>query len=108
VHNALDEMKNSLSFISSKLVTNETKGSLSTNEISELQSRLASTEAQMSKILNALDAASTKVNELSQNTRKSLEQSQQVNLYYSFIVILTYLIIDLYQRRRTSTFIKRK
>jgi hypothetical protein len=90
VHNALDEMKNSLSFISSKLVTNETKGSLSTNEIS------------------ALDAASTKVNELSQNTRKSLEQSQQVNLYYSFIVILTYLIIDLYQRRRTSTFIKRK
>ena len=96
MHHALDEMKNSLSFISSKLVTNDTKGNLSNNEISELQNRLASTEAQMSKILNALDAASTKVNELTKNTRKSLEQTQPVSFYYSFLMILIYLIIGLY------------
>ena len=79
MHYALEEMKKSLSFISSKLGTNKTSNNLSNNEISQLQDRLASTEAQMYKILTALDAASNKVNELTKNTRESLEQPQQVN-----------------------------
>ncbi len=79
MHHTLDEMKNSLSFISSKLGANKTNKNLSNNEIAQLQDRLASTEAQMFKILNALDAASNKMNELTKNTRESLEQPQQVN-----------------------------
>jgi len=77
VHHTLDSMKQSLSFISSKLGANQTKKNLTTNEIFQLQDRLASTEAQMCKVLNALDAASSKVKELSKNTRQSLEQPQQ-------------------------------
>jgi hypothetical protein len=69
-------MKQSLSFISSKLGANQTKKNLTTNEIFQLQDRLASTEAQMCKVLNALDAASSKVKELTKNTRQSLEQPQ--------------------------------
>jgi phage-related tail protein len=80
VHHTLDEMKDSLSFINSKLGASKTSNNLTNNEISQLQNRLASTEAQMYKILNALDAASNKVNELTKNTRESLEQPQQVNL----------------------------
>ena len=71
-------MKTSLSFISTTLATNEKKGKLSHQEISQLQDRLASTEAQMYKILSALDAASSKVQEITKNTRQSLEQRQQV------------------------------
>ncbi|UJR35556.1 hypothetical protein I4U23_028309 [Adineta vaga] len=73
----LDEMKHSLSFISSKLGTNQTGNNLTTNEIFQLQDRLASTEAQMCKIMNALDAASNQVNKLTQNTRQTLEQVSQ-------------------------------
>jgi septal ring factor EnvC (AmiA/AmiB activator) len=78
VHSTLDDMKNSLSFISTTLATNEKKGKLSHQEISQLQDRLASTEAQMYKILGALDAASSKVQEITKNTRQSLEQHPQV------------------------------
>jgi chromosome segregation ATPase len=94
VHFALDEMKNSLSFISSKLDTNQTRNNLSSNEITQLQDRLASTEAQMYKILNALDAASNQVNQLTKNTRQTLEQPQQVIRTIKFLfIILLYLII---------------
>lgn len=71
-------MKTSLSFISTTLATNDKKGKLSHQEISQLQDRLASTEAQMYKILSALDAASSKVQEITKNTRQSLEQRPQV------------------------------
>jgi flagellar capping protein FliD len=79
VHHTLDEMKNSLSFITSKLGANKTNSNLTNNEISQLQDRLASTEAQMYKILHALDAASNKMNAITQHTRESLEQPAQVN-----------------------------
>jgi len=79
MHYALEEMKKSLSFISSKLVTKETRGSLNGNEILQLQERLTSTEAQMCKILTALDSASDKVNEMTKNTEKSdkIEEEHQ-------------------------------
>jgi len=77
MHHTLDEMKNSLSFINSKLGANKTNNNLTNNEISQLQERLASTEAQMYKILNALDAASNKINDITKNTRESLEQPEQ-------------------------------
>lgn len=67
-------MKHSLSFINSKLGTNTNNMSLTNNEITQLQNRLAQTEAQMYKILNALDVASNKMNEITKNTRQSLEQ----------------------------------
>ena len=87
VHHALEEMKKSLSFISSKLVTKESRGNLGQSlelsminrlpsfwidgtEINHLQDRLASTEAQMCKILTALDAASDKVNKLTKKPAK--------------------------------------
>ena len=87
MHHALEEMKKSLSFISSKLVTKESRGNLSkshqnlqkridanflldTTEIDRLQERLATTEAQMCKILSALDAASEKVNDLTKKPTK--------------------------------------
>ena len=79
-HYTLDSMKNSLSYISTKLAANESKGKLSHQEISQLQDRLASTEAQMYKILSALDAASSKVQEITKNTRQSLEQNKQVRV----------------------------
>ena len=72
-------MKNSLSFISSKLGATQTSNTLSNNEISQLQDRLASTEAQMYKILSALDSASTRMSEITKTTRGSLEQPHQVN-----------------------------
>lgn len=80
MHNTLDEMKHSLSFISSKLGANKTSNNLTNNEISQLQDRLASTEAQMYKILHALDAASNKMHEITKNTRETLEQPRQVYL----------------------------
>ena len=87
VHYALEEMKKSLSFISAKLISKESRGNLSEyfcstvvviigfftvdgNEIGQLQERLASTEAQMCKILTALDCASNKVQEVSKKSRK--------------------------------------
>ncbi|CAF0865644.1 unnamed protein product [Adineta ricciae] len=80
MHNTLDEMKHSLSFISSKLGATQTGNSLTSNEISQLQDRLASTEAQMCKILNALDIASNQVNKLTRSTRQTLQhQVQQEN-----------------------------
>ncbi|CAF1644894.1 unnamed protein product [Adineta ricciae] len=73
-------MKHSLSFISSKLGATQTGNSLTSNEISQLQDRLASTEAQMCKILNALDIASNQVNKLTRSTRQTLQhQVQQEN-----------------------------
>ncbi|CAF3389619.1 unnamed protein product [Rotaria sp. Silwood1] len=71
MHYALEEMKKSLSFISSKLVTKENRDSLDNKEITQLQERLASTEAQMCKILTALDMASEKVNVITKNANKS-------------------------------------
>ena len=69
-------MKNSLSFINTKLAANEKRGNLSHNEISELKDRLAATEAQMYQILSAIDAASNRVQELTEKTsRQSLEDS---------------------------------
>ena len=71
-------MKNSLSFINTKLAANETRGNLSHNELSELQDRLAATEAQMYQILNAIDTASNKVQALSnKNSRQSLEEEEE-------------------------------
>ncbi|CAF1359304.1 unnamed protein product [Adineta steineri] len=78
MHNTLDEMKNSLSFISSKLGASQTRNKLTNNEISQLQDRLATTEAQMCKIVNALDAASNEMSKLTKNTRQTLEQPQQI------------------------------
>lgn len=77
-------MKKSLSFISSKLVTKETRGnlgmsfkleiienyffcSLDGTEINQLQERLVSTEAQMCRILTALDSASNRVTGVSKS-----------------------------------------
>jgi len=78
MHHTLDSMKNSLSFINTKLAANETRGNLSHNELSELQDRLAATEAQMYQILNAIDTASNKVQALSnKNSRQSLEQEEE-------------------------------
>ncbi|CAF3919988.1 unnamed protein product, partial [Rotaria sp. Silwood2] len=74
---ALDEMKSSLSFISSKLGTTQKRNNLTQYEISQLQDRLASTEAQMYKILNTINTVTNKVNELTKNTRQSLEQSEE-------------------------------
>lgn len=74
-------MKNSLSFINSKLGVTKATDTLTNNEISQLQERLASTESQMYQILSALDAASVKMNEITKNTRESLEQPHQVHLH---------------------------
>ena len=78
MHRSLDEMKESLTFINTKLVTNDTGGSLSNNEISQLQNRLATTEAQMHKILSALEATSTKVRELANHAHQPLDATSQV------------------------------
>lgn len=88
VNHTLDDMKSSLSFISSKLGATKNSNNLTQNEIVQLQDRLASTEAQMYKILNALDAASTKMNEITKNTRESLEQPHQVNTIHRFDILL--------------------
>ncbi len=90
MHHTLDDMKNSLSFIHSKLGASKTSNNLTQNEISQLQDRLASTEAQMYKILTALDAASTKMNEITKNTRESLEQPHQVNFIDEIFIHLTF------------------
>lgn len=81
MHNTLDEMKHSLSFINSKLGANTSNMSLTNNEITQLQNRLAQTEAQMYKILSALDAASSKMNQITQNTRTSFDQPSQRSNY---------------------------
>ncbi|CAF1326549.1 unnamed protein product [Adineta steineri] len=80
MHYALEEMKKSLSFISSKLVTKESRGNLNGNEIIQLQERLMTTEAQMCKILGALDAASDKVTEINQKTKKSPKVKNEENI----------------------------
>ena len=84
MHYALEEMKKSLSFISSKLVTKDTRGnlgmsfkleiienhffcSLDGTDINQLQERLVSTEAQMCRILTALDSASNRVTGVSKS-----------------------------------------
>lgn len=94
VHHALEEMKKSLSFISSKLVTKESRNNLRTlflllllllpcyysldgDEILLLQDRLASTEAQMCKILTALDSASNKVNKLGEKSPEEVQEKDQ-------------------------------
>jgi hypothetical protein len=86
VHHALEEMKKSLSFISSRLITKDSRGNLGqsfklkqtdsnvyylldTTEINQLQDRLTSTEAQMCKILTALDAASDKVSDMTKKPK---------------------------------------
>lgn len=71
---ALDEMKSSLSFINSKLGKTQTGNNLTYHEISQLQDRLAATETYMSQILNAINLASNKVNELT----KLAQASEQV------------------------------
>ena len=83
VNSTLESMKSSFSYINTKLASDESGGNLSHDEINQLQERLAFTEAQMCKILNALDAASNKVHELSRNTRgSSLTHSDQVRLCF--------------------------
>ncbi|CAF0847975.1 unnamed protein product [Adineta ricciae] len=79
MHYALEEMKKSLSYISSKLVTKESRNNLHGNEIVQLQERLMSTEAQMCKILSALDTASEKVSKLSRTIKESpkVEKEQE-------------------------------
>ena len=79
VHHILDEMKTSLSYITSKLGIQSTRNKLSQDEISQLQQRLISTEAQLYKVFNAVNVASNKMNELTKNTNNYLENSQQVN-----------------------------
>lgn len=46
-------------------------------EVAQLQERLASTEAQMCKILTALDTASDKVKELSTKPEKTKEEEEE-------------------------------
>ncbi|CAF3314969.1 unnamed protein product [Rotaria socialis] len=79
MHYALEEMKKSLSFISSKLVAKENRESLDNTEIVQLQERLASTEAQMCKILSALDVASEKVNTTIKTTNRSPKPAKEKN-----------------------------
>ena len=82
MHQTLDQMKNSLSFINSKLGSTKANDTLTNNEIAQLQDRLASTEAQMYQILSALDAASVKMNQITKNSRDTLEQPHQVKSSY--------------------------
>jgi phage-related tail protein len=88
-------MKSSLSFISSKLGASKTANDLSPNEITQLQDRLASTEAQMYKILSALDAASSKMNEITKTTRESLEQPHQVNSIDEILIHPTLFLLPI-------------
>ena len=68
-------MKISLSYINSKLGTYTKRTTLTQYELSQLQHRLNTTEAQMYKILDAIHAASNQINEL---TKRSREESPQV------------------------------
>ncbi|CAF0728453.1 unnamed protein product [Didymodactylos carnosus] len=68
MHQTLADMKSSLTFISSKLMTKQSKGALDDNEITQLQSRLEATESQMCQVLNALQAASEKVGQFTNNS----------------------------------------
>lgn len=88
-------MKNSLSFINAKLGATKTTNTLTNSEISQLQERLASTEAQMYQILSALDAASVKMNEITKHTRQSLEQPHQVCIHPSNAQSIYLLIFSL-------------
>lgn len=64
-----------------------TFSSIDGNEINQLQERLASTEAQMCKILTALDMASNKVNQIT-------TKSQKVQIK-SLIILFIFLRIKL-------------
>lgn len=77
MHDALEEMKKSLSFISSKLVNKESRKNLQGDEILLLQDRLASTEAQMCKILTALDSASNKVNKITEKPPEEVQEQDE-------------------------------
>jgi hypothetical protein len=55
---------------------------IESNEIVQLQDRLASTEAQMCKILSVLDSASDKVNKITKDTKKS--QKVEIKLLIFF------------------------
>ncbi|CAF4751292.1 unnamed protein product, partial [Rotaria socialis] len=76
MYHALDEMKHSLSFINSKLGTDRTRKNLTQHEVSQLQDRLASTEAQMYQILNTINTVSSKVHELTGIAQKSVKQKE--------------------------------
>jgi predicted nucleic acid-binding Zn-ribbon protein len=93
VHSTLDEMKNSLSFISTKLATNQTRQCLTQNEITQLQQRLIATESQMYRILDALDIASNQVQELTKNKRQLLERTpSQVYFDYDNEMLIVYFV----------------
>lgn len=96
VHYALEEMKKSLSFISAKLVTKESRGNLNGSEINVLQERLASTEAQMCRILTALDAASDKVT----RTSKKAKKMQQVWMELVLTVLYSFIHFSLTRRKK--------
>lgn len=93
VNSTLDSMKTSLSYINTKLASNAAGGSLSELEISQLQDRLAATEAQMYQIINALDAASTKVQELSKMNLPLQGTERKVSQYYENISDTTSLCL---------------
>ncbi|CAM4806439.1 unnamed protein product [Rotaria magnacalcarata] len=76
MYHALDEMKHSLSFINSKLGTDRTRKKLTQHEVSQLQDRLTSTEAQMYQIFNTINTVSNKVHELTGIAQNSVEQSE--------------------------------
>lgn len=80
MNSAFDEMKNSLSFINSKIGGQQTRNNLTQHEISQLQDRLAATEAQMYRILNTISTVSNKVQEITGMAQQPLEQREQVNI----------------------------
>ncbi|CAF0737370.1 unnamed protein product [Didymodactylos carnosus] len=76
MHQTLADMKNSLTFISSKLMTKQKTGSLDGDEITQLQSRLEATESQMCQVLNVLQTASDRVGQLTNNSATTVNQNQ--------------------------------
>lgn len=82
MHFALEEMKKSLSYISAKLVSKESRGNLTGHEINKLQERLATTEAQMCKILTALDSASDKVARKTKKKAKLIKVGKEFPLIF--------------------------
>jgi len=71
-----------------------TFSSIDGNEINQLQERLASTEAQMCKILTALDMASNKVNQIT-------TKSQKVQIK-SLIILFIFCVLNFRRKRNIN------
>jgi hypothetical protein len=71
-----------------------TFSSIDGNEINQLQERLASTEAQMCKILTALDMASNKVNQIT-------TKSQKVQIK-SLIMLFIFCVLNFRRKRNIN------